>query len=1733
MTSPYTAGGGGTHLEARIAASCLVATLCEASIRGLPGEFASSVRSQRAAFGDPLDDLVVDGIASQGRTTQLHLQITNKLTFTENDSKWVDVLRRAWDTFSKAGFDSAFQRVGVGLGTYNAKVDQHYQSVLSWAVHSVDAHHFFERVAEGDYSHQDKRSFVATVKAVLNACAARTLTDDEVWRLLKSFVIIHYDFQSGASSRDAAGAIDRLLGLLPPERRNQATVIWDHLIARAGEMIPAGGGATRSTLVEALTREGYSVGPAPSFWRGLQVLQRESRRALGDIKARMHGLGLHRAEAYQKVREALNGAGRFVQIDGEPGAGKSALLKEIAEECERSGPIFVLKDTRIHPRGWVAHAQVLGVSDDVPALLRELSCAGLPILFIDGIDRITDPAVQLTVNDVLKAIANEEGLSAWRVLVTIREQNLKHLETWLDSDALQKLPLRTITVTPLDELELDIVAKHFPRLRQLLMQSDGPSVILRRPFFLNALLGLSGNAADAQLPATEVELLKLWWEMGGSDRKDFASAQHRRNLLISMASSIAHVPNKPIPIQKFSPEPLDELRSAGVVKDKELGHSVVFAHDIYEEWSLCELLLGQLSNVAELLKQVEEPDALNRPMQLLGTYVLETDTNPDSWKALLNATEDQALRPIWQRTVLTSCLQSTRTTLLLEKLTAYLFENVGERLRKLLLAMTTIEVLPNPLFLNEQLVPDLGPEDRARYARLAARPKSLTWVRFLDWLMPKMAAVPPALIPDLLPAFKTWQDSFAGKEVRHCREIGCISYEWLTEVEDSNHRGRWKRRGTRLDRGLSGTEIEKPIRELFLSSAGDVPKLASEYLRERAARHDDVHMVRDEVLANCQALIIHLPSELVDFMLSAYLEDTSKQRDRFGSMSGYVLDQLGILGHQEFYPASPERIPFLALLRRHEEQGLRLIRGFCNHSIAIWRMAQAGRHGVAPVTPVPIALTLPWGNQTFWGDGQVYLWFRGEWGNDAVESALMALEQWALEQLEYKAPFDEIFRKVIEGSDSVASLGIGVSLCLAHPGVSVACAFPLVTCPYIWEWDIRRLVQDSTPTNEIGAWNTSRALLGALRTLNRRPHRKQDIRSLIPYFLFSGNETLTETFIASVRSFPDRLPLSYEEEKNNPEHIAAMREKMVLFSEQADPRYFKVAMAEDGRNIQIWNDPPSLQKEQYKERQQQHVRVNAYVGLAMWANNSIENDKVDDKFSLDAAVAMAQEWDSPDLFVVSSNDFGESHRAAAIVGAAAVAARHCSPQMWSDERGIWCLDVMQRAAAALAPSDLLVRGAVLLMNPTVYATHGYAALLARGYEVECCQQALLGLTLDPLQGVQIAVFVSAKYYADKWPEFYSILFDLAMHDCVVDHNEIPDFHSLVMDERETKRKLILLERAESYITGHGIPVLPSIPMPWVKLDKPMREVGEDVRGYGRNKTTFLYHIAEKILSHICLEAIFVDSRRRTQFRAFVGELLEWTFQEIVPPFAETRHDHHSNIPFEWVFGFSEWCGRLCVHLTRDEAKDLIIMPIWGQDTDSGLLMLQNVMRSFMIEAFLKPKDISNDLVVLWTEMTEWLFNHPEWQHNRRNHLDREFTHCAFPTLFCVAPDLAPLICLVQPGWPHLHKFLPTLKRAICEFGTNGTLYISVVTFLRRGGFDLLPEPALIWLHGVIVDHKTDQKFWRGNGEITVELLKQLLNEKSDLLSLEHRRVITLIADILVDNGVRGAGFLQQELLRAR
>jgi hypothetical protein len=995
------------------------------------------------------------------------------------------------------------------------------------------------------------------------------------------------------------------------------------------------------------------------------------------------------------------------------------------------------------------------------------------------------------------------------------------------------------------------------------------------------------------------------------------------------------------------------------------------------------------------------------------------------------------------------------------------------------------------------------------------------------------------LIPDLLPVLRTWQDAWTGKNVRYCAEIGEEAYRWLQEFEDPSTVGSRKDHrdpfGLRFDYHEQA-DLEKSIRQLFLTSASDVLELARAYLASIGKNDHRDREVRQEVIACCAQLVRHLPKELVDFILAAFLEFPDDSDHPLGSTHLSMSQELGIAGHDAFSPASPLQMPFLALLRNHEAEGLRLVRGICNHSVAVWRWWRSHPFHYAPATPVPVTLRFPWGEQKFWGDGQVYLWYRGLWGNPASRSALMAQEQWALERLDAGDDFSEIFRKCVEDHHSVGALGLAVSLCLAHAPKSIACAFPLVTCPSVWQWDVARRVQDQRGfrSNEMGDWHRHRHLLQGVRDLNAKPHRPLDVRSLVLRFVARPEETLAKRYAKAIRRFPKALPFEYEEQQQDPEFVAQLRDRMTFFVEQGDPKYWKQRPSADGRHLELHHEPPSLNEERVVAKQNEIALLDKAAGLALWGQKTLETGAVDDRLTLTVALALARDLDAPDLFDVhvGSESLTLTHRASGVAAAAYALARHSAAAEWTDDVAQWCVDVLHRAATIVETGgDFAYRGSLTLMHPCVFAAHGYSALLARGHDVRSAQSALINLAVDALDDVVKAVFVASKQYAAAYPAFLRILVVLGLKQCVSSSDDLPNHNSVHWDEVEAAQKSELIAWAEKALDTGTVLEFPRVPMPWVKDGTTRLRKGKAVE-YVRSDVLFRFDLAEKVLFEIDLGAV-LDSASREEFLALVSNLVDWTIQEILPPWVNRRTDNrHTNPPFKWIYAFSAWCGKLCARLTAGEANSHVLGRIFLLENDTALMMLQSIMRLFVIYAFIKPESIDPDHFVLWQQITDWLFENSAWQHSKEgDYLVREFQSCALAALFCAHNDIGPVLCAIDEGWPHLPMFMPILEKAVREFGQNPTLFYVVLTLLKRGGFDLLPDPALDWLLQLANVKKGDQTFWEANGSETVELLRQLIERRRQALSSDHRAALAAIADIIVDNGIRGAGFLQQELLR--
>ncbi len=209
----------------------------------------------------------------------------------------------------------------------------------------------------------------------------------------------------------------------------------------------------------------------------------------------------------------------------------------------------------------------------------------------------------------------------------------------------------------------------------------------------------------------------------------------------------------------------------------------------------------------------------------------------------------------------------------------------------------------------------------------------------------------------------------------------------------------------------------------------------------------------------------------------------------------------------------------------------------------------------------------------------------------------------------------------------------------------------------------------------------------------------------------------------------------------------------------------------------------------------------------------------------------------------------------------------------------------------------------------------------------------------------------------------------------------------------------------------------------------------------------------------------------------------------------------------------------------------ILDPILAADRDTTLHGMDGFMLSFWIDGLLPPGSVTDDRLKTWSVATEWVLAHDEGHYDEGRYLDRHFTGCAASVFFCASGDFQPFVCGIEEGWEPLPRFEDTIARAVRRLGLNSLLFVVVLRFFESGGMDLLPDPGLGWLLEIAQARKAQKGFWDDNGDETVELLKAILEKKAAGLTPSARATVALICDILVDNGVRGAAFLQQEQLR--
>ena len=984
-TSPSSSGPAGPHFEGQVGASYLLCMLVGAEPRGLPGTVIDRVAFQRAAEGHPLDDVIVHAHDASGNGATLEVQVKRAMTFAPKDEVFQKVVGQIAKVSGKTDFWNTRHELGIAISQSSHKIDGPYQDVLTWARQLGDAKTFFERIGRPGSANPAMREFVKTFKSHLGAAGAPN-DDETVWNLLGRLHIFVFDFTaSGSASEELAK--ERAVRALHPEGALRAGDLWKALTELAIDIAKSGGDCTRDRLKANLSDRSFRLAGDRRNLPARQALAEASRNTLGDIGDRVGGVMLTRPERLIAVHSALD-SGRYVEIRGNAGVGKSAVLKHFAQQISAETAVIALSPTRTVPKGWLALRNVLGFDGTSHDLLSDLAGSGSAALFVDGLDFFR-PEERLTVIDLVREAATVCGMS---VIVTARRDFGIAEPNWLPSEALDKLGrAEAVIIEDLSDSETDELRNAAPQLAALLSDSHPARSVARNLFRLSRLANRS-SAAPAL--CTEAEMAEEWWQ-SADGAKDGGHRDRARVLKALAGQALAQTDH--LSAAGMPASAVDALVASESLSD--LGNDrVAFRHDVLREWAIGNLLFSDLSLIERLPLGRPAPPDLGRGVELAARLAIERTADIERWRSLHAAVSKTGVNESWGRAVLLALVRSEMAVEMLHKASAVLFADRAKLLCELIHLVVAVESEPA-----DRYYAAAGIDLRKIPAGINV-PVGLSWARLIIWLLKMGFGVPAPAIPDVVSLYSSWSIVWAGNDPFTPRIVDCFYY-WLSQIDTSLVTDKSENPPRPLKDELTSEQVGRLAEDLrtgFLLFCNHRPNLAAEYLKS-FRKHPYCRQALQAVLKFRGALAQAAPEELAeltaDYLLLKEDDESEENSGPFPRPFGYV--------DLDFVPASPAQGPFYELLLNAPEHGMPLIRRIVDHAIAFHSGGKDfGKNAITVAFPDGCEKVFPW--------YQSYGWSRDLGaGPSVVASALMALEAWAHGRIEKGEPVDKVVAEVI------------------------------------------------------------------------------------------------------------------------------------------------------------------------------------------------------------------------------------------------------------------------------------------------------------------------------------------------------------------------------------------------------------------------------------------------------------------------------------------------------------------------------------------------------------------------------------------------------------------------------------------------------------------------------------------------------------------------------------------------
>jgi hypothetical protein len=1142
-SSPASTGPGGARFEGQVGAHYLLTMLAHSEPRGLPGTTIDHIELQRADDGFPLDDVIVHAHENTtGRFATLQIQVKRSIALSPGDTIFKSVVSQIAEAIQKPDFWTGRNELAIATARGSRKIDGAYQDVLRWARQLGTASTFFNRLGRPGTGNEHMRTFVATLRDHLRDAGA-SYDDETVWKVLARLQILIFDYTAVDSVAEEL-ARERAVRVLLPEDAANASLLFSTLTDLSEEIATDGGDRDRTRLIADLIRKSIRLAEDRRLINVRAAIAEASSQALADIDDRIGTSTLARTERVEAVHQALD-QGRYVEIRGDAGVGKSGVLKHFAEIFSAEGRIIVLSPSRIQPRGWTSMRSALGFNGTARDLLGDLASDGGAAVFIDNLDAFSDEE-RRTVNDMMRAATEVPGIS---VVVTARRNFGVDEPSWLDPDAVKALGAAPpVLIEKLSEAEIVELSEMEPHLAGLLVNSHPARAVVRNLYRLSRL---AARPALSPTPTTELDMAEQWW-ISADGRRDGGHRERARLLrtLAEMALGGTFV----LDVRGQASTSIDALLKSETLRD--LGSDrVTFRHDVLRQWAIGSLLAADETAYERLPLDKPASAVLARGVELAARFTLEREPNGDRWIAVIEKLSKDGVHGSWRRAALLALVHSETSDTLLDRESARLLDNESALLRELIRTLMAVDVEPA-----SQLLLQLG-VDPTHIPPDMRVPTSASWIHLIVWLLKLGAKLPAQALDDVAELYTNWMLGTFGHGPLTPDLLAWL-HAWLVELEEDGESGATPRTYSSRLGYRERHRLADKLRAGFLMFSNKRPDLAVEYLNRVRAYEHGRHVI-SSIMKFRGTLTQAAPTELAALTAEALI-DTHKEEQSFYSRRERR-EPFQFLDH-EFLPASPAQGPFFELLVHARDEGLALIRNLADHAIKfLVRGKDPGDDG--------FLIHFEDGQRLFAWTG-TYRWSRGESNFYALGSGLMALEAWAHQRIETGDDFDAVLKDVLGPSGtSAAFVLIAVDLIITHWPKSKAAAVPFLGCPELVSLDRTRQTQDQIVAPDffgLSALESEPTGAATRDSLKQRQSRRMPLEHLVGSYAF-GPENLRAKLERLLRMASQRLGTPEATSNFADPRFMAQHELNLI-----DPKNWveRQVQQQDGTTVTVWEYVP-------------------------------------------------------------------------------------------------------------------------------------------------------------------------------------------------------------------------------------------------------------------------------------------------------------------------------------------------------------------------------------------------------------------------------------------------------------------------------------------------------------------------------------------------------------------------------